>query len=40
MVTAYTLMVSCPIDAIEKWTIYTANIPGVFLQSYWPEHRP
>jgi len=39
-VSLYSLMLTACIDSIENRKVVTADIPGVFLQSDWPEDRP
>ena len=40
MVSIYTLMVNCAINAIKDREVVTCDIPGVFLQSDWLKDKP
>ena len=39
-VSTYALFAMCAINAIEKQTVVTCDIPGAFLQSEWPKDKP
>ena len=38
-VSTYKLFISCAIGAMEGHKVVTCNIPGVFLQTEWPENN-
>ena len=38
-VSLYALMGSCVMDTLENRKVITVDIPGVFLQEYWPQDK-
>lgn len=38
-VSAYVLMASCVMDTIEEQLVIACDMPGAFLQGYWPQER-